>query len=103
MFGDVNRSREGLLAIALSAAVPLRIMELEERGGPSEEDIATCQGWSDQLGEQGDVLLFGGGKKGQAAHLFNQLAKSIAILSFCPGGVRLFGEHWESESRRKEE
>ena len=94
---DAHRTGDGLLATALSCAVPLQIMQLKAGGGPGKEDIAACQGWCGQLGEHGDVLLFGGGKPGQAAELFNQLARALAVLSFCPGGVRLFGEHWESE------
>ena len=45
---------------------------------------------------KGDVLMFGGGKKGEAAHLFNELARGLAVLSFVPGGVKFAGMKWES-------
>ena len=100
--GTDGTERESLLSIALSAAVPLHILRLKEQGGPRREDIEACQAWSTELGEHGDVLLFGGGKPGQAAALFNQLARSIAVLSFWPGGVSLFGQHWESVKEEEE-
>ena len=50
----------------------------------------------DLLGSQGDVLLFGGGKKGEAADMFNKMAEGIALMSFLPGGVRVFGVHWDT-------
>jgi hypothetical protein len=85
------------LSIALSAAVPLHIIELKAKGGPDAEDLKQAQEFSKDLGERGDVLLFGSKKKGEAAGLFNGLAKSLAVLSFCPGGVTLFGNHWETK------
>lgn len=27
----------------------------------------------------------------------SELAKAIAVLSFCPGGVRFCGVHWENQ------
>jgi hypothetical protein len=71
-------------------------MNLKERGGPSQEDWAKAREFSSVLGERGDVLLFGGGKKGESADLFNRTAAAIAVLSFCPGGVSLFGSHFEA-------
>lgn len=108
-----------LLAISLSAAVPLRILEL--KGGPvhpaslllekipcpwcpEKGTCLTCQGsgraprneiFGRYLGEQGDILLFGGGKKGQVATVFNAVAESLAYMAFVPGGVTVFGMHFE--------
>jgi len=84
------------LRIALSAAVPLLILELEARGGPSELDYGIASAFGQELAERGDIWLFGG-KKGEAADLFKKLAKSIAVLAFCPGGVTIFGQAWESK------
>jgi hypothetical protein len=85
-----NATHYSTLGIALSAAVPLRVWELEQKGGPSDEDLKRAGEFSQVLGERGDVLLFGG-KKGEAGNLFNRLAESIAVLAFCPGGIRTFG------------
>lgn len=88
------------LASALQAAVPLWVKKIQDRSGsPSAEDFNRASETSDMLGERGDVLLFGAGKKGrqgEVADLFNRTAEAIAILSFSPGGVRIFGMHFES-------
>jgi hypothetical protein len=83
------------LSIALGAAVPLHIEEIRKAGGPTVEDFKAASGFSGDLAHRGDVLLFGGGKKGEAAELFNKTARAIAVLAFLPGGVTLFGNHWE--------
>ena len=85
------------LSIALSAAVPLHIAELKAKGGPDAADLKKAQELSQILGERGDILLFGGGKKGEAADQFNRVAMALAVLAYCPGGVTLFGGHWEAK------
>ena len=85
------------LAIAMSAAVPLHIIQLQEWGGPSQEDLDSMVELAPLLGEKGDILLFGGGKKGECADLFNKTAHAIAVMAFCPGGIDIFGQHYEVE------
>lgn len=81
------------LTAALLAAVPLRILEICERGGLNDSDLARAKRIGQLIAEKGDVLLYGG-KKGEAGHILNELARGIAILSFAPGGVKCFGSHW---------
>jgi len=95
-----------ILAIAMSAAVPLHIISLKDKGGPTKEDFSALQETSDILGEKGDILLFGSNNKkdkGLCADIFNKTAKAIAILSFVPGGINIFGQHYLSfiETREK--
>lgn len=91
--------RDSNLAIALSAAVPLRILMMEAKGGPDDFERKEATAFSDVLGEKGDRLLFrSAGKPGEAADLFNQLARAIAVLAFCPGGVNCFGAHYEGKA-----
>lgn len=89
------------LSIALSASVPLHIMRLKEKGGPDKEDFIKCKEFSDILAEKGDRLLFPSRskkkKEGETAMLFNRLSHSIAVLSFCPGGITIFGNHYETK------
>lgn len=85
-----------LLTISLSTAVPLRIMEYKQRGGPTEEDRERTRAFAEVLGEKGDILQFRGAKKGETAAVFNGLADAIAVLAFCPGGVKFRGERWEA-------
>lgn len=86
-----------LLASALAAAVPIHMMNLHQQGGPTDSDMGRLAPLAQALGEHGDILLFGGGKEGDAADLFNQLAFALAVLSYAPGGVKAFGSHWETQ------
>ena len=84
------------LRIALSAAVPLRIMVLQARGDSKDVDRQILQETTDLFGANDDLLMFLGEKFGETARVFNALAASLAILAFCPGGVTFLGEHWEA-------
>lgn len=88
------------LAVALEAAVPLRIMEFRRRGGPSPAEIESVREFSRVLGAKGDVLMFGG-RKGEAAALFNELARCIAVCAFQPGGISIFGRTWCATAARR--
>jgi len=56
---------------------------------------------SGMLGEHGDILIHGGGKKGQCADLFNRTAHAIAVLAFAPGGVEVFGAKFEAKAKAR--
>lgn len=90
---------QALLPIALQAAVPLRIIEIREQGGPGSEDLERLKRFSRELAEHGDKLLYRSKKKGETAKLFNELGFCIAVMSFCPGGITVFGSHWESKKK----
>jgi len=94
--GDkMSRTYEGI-KLFLDTAVPLRVLALQEQGGPTSEDFKRVSAHSSLLGEHGDALMFKS-KKGLTAKVSNALADSIAVLSFVPGGIELFDEHWESK------
>lgn len=80
------------LSIALSAAVPLWQEELRHRAWA--EIQVRLPGLYQLIAEHGDNLLYPAKKKGETARVFNACAEAIAALSFAPGGVRAFGEHW---------
>jgi len=86
---------EELLRIALSAAVPLWIEQW--RGRDPEERLSRGRELGQVIAEKGDVIQFRGKKKGESARAFNALAESIAILSFQPGGVKIFGLQFETK------
>ncbi len=91
---DEWSSQRSLLTCTLGLAVPLWIAELRGRGWEQiQERVKRC---ADVIAEHGDDLLFRSKKKGGSAEAFNRLAEGIACLSFCPGGVKVFGSHWES-------
>jgi len=85
-----------LLRSAVAAAVPLWIVELAKR-----HDLGTYMGQrgpeiASLLAEKGDLLLFRGKKKGESAAVFSALAEGIALGSFCPGGIAVFGDHYDA-------
>ena len=97
-------SQATLLHLTLQAAVPLWCQELRER----ERDYGRHRRGYDEfshylseracvcaavIGETGDALMFK--VKGKSAEAFNRLAEGIACASFCPGGIKAFGTHWE--------
>lgn len=86
--------KDSLLAMSLQVAVPLWIHRLKDR--PWSELTVMAAEASQIVAEKGDIILFKGKKKGETAAAFNALARGVAILSFCPGGVTLFGQHWEA-------
>lgn len=85
--------QESLLRISLSAAVPLWIQQLKHRDWSYLiERAKIC---SQEVAEHGDNLLFKSNKRGESAIAFNRFAEGLAILSMAPGGVKIFGLHFE--------
>jgi hypothetical protein len=91
-------TEETLLAQTLALAVPLLITEIAQRGGPTDEDYARIASYTDDLAVHGDDLLYASRKPGETARRFQQVAEAIAVLSFCPGGITVFGLHFEAGS-----
>jgi hypothetical protein len=89
-------SAQILLPIAVSAAVPLWIYQISQRGGPTAEDWQRLRSIDRLLAEQGEHLLFRSPREGETAHLFNSLAEALALLAFVPGGVHFGGQHFEA-------
>jgi hypothetical protein len=86
------------LRLSLNVAVMLHVLDLEHRGGPTEAEIDDVREIGRLLAEKGDVLQFGG-KPGEARDVFRQLAWGVAVLAFQPGGVRVFGDHYEGKAQ----
>ena len=83
-----------LIRVSLQAAVPLWVARLREQ--PWDQIQRRLPELSQTIAEHGDVILYRSNVKGETARAFNALAEAIAALSFVPGGVTVFGEHWES-------
>lgn len=91
-----QNAQRDLLRTALSAAVPLRMLELKDV--PVECLLARAPKLADVVASQGDALQFGGGRRGTAAKAFNALADGLAILALtCDGGVDWLDMHWDRE------
>jgi hypothetical protein len=78
---------KALLSTGLSAAVPLWVHALYKQGGPDARAIEQAYAFGHALAEKGNCLLYGSTQEGETAERFNALAKSLAALSFLPGGV----------------
>ena len=83
----------GPLPAMLDTAVSLHILEYRQRGGPDEADWAELPNIQTALSSAGEAIFHR--VPGKTAEGFNALARAIAFLSFCPGGVRAFGRQWD--------
>lgn len=99
-------SQVTLLSIFLQVAVPLHFLEMQElEDSLTDEQFtrrvqADAENCANLLAEKGDLLMFCGKKRGETAMVFNALARGIALMSMCPGGVKVFGTHWEYRVER---
>lgn len=84
------------LLATLEVAVPLRIAELQARGGPKDSDFERVKGYTELITGGADGMLFTGNKRGHAAYVFNCVADALSVMAFVPGGVKFAGEHWEA-------
>lgn len=82
------------LPIFVETFVPLVIADLSARGGPSNEDFVRMQAFLPRLCAEGDALLFR--TKNKTGELAGELLHAIAVLAFQPGGISVFGQHWEA-------
>lgn len=92
-----------VMAICLSCAVPLWIETMRSWSAGRRETEAHAAGHTIAYGAGAAAVATGGrernkssrGNKG-AAEVFNAVAKGLAILAYCPGGVTFGGQHWEA-------
>ena len=108
------------LVITLQAAVPLWMAELA-RMTPEQRDRAVANWAADAaevIASNGDTLMFHTkptkltaaqlgttsrrkpGDEVGTASTFNHLARGLAALAYCPGGVQFGGYHWCADHHR---
>lgn len=80
-----------VLEETLRLAVPMHVEEV--RDWPATARAAAGRELGQVVAEKGDALMFGG-RKGEAARVFNALARGLALVSCQPGGVTFRGLHW---------
>ncbi|MGH2478152.1 MAG: hypothetical protein ACRDHW_00635 [Ktedonobacteraceae bacterium] len=85
-----------LARLTLAVAVPIEIDHLRGTGGPNNYQREAAQ---DYLTRQplGEALLFV--SKQETSGQMRLLCELVSILAFCPGGVNVFGLHFEAESK----
>ena len=88
------------LVTAVQLLVPLALLQLHERGGPTAEDWQwlTSGTLAQRLGTLGERLVCG------ATHgdpLLSEVVRSIAIMAHLPGGIHIFDQHFEVHVARE--
>lgn len=91
-----NAPTSELVRCALEAGVPFRMLDLMRQGGPFDRDMEEARAFAEVLAEKGDCFLFKSAKKGETARLVNGLVRTLAVLAFAPGGVSVFGLHFDA-------
>jgi hypothetical protein len=111
-FGKDDALPADAMAIALSAAVPLWILEVRgwtqleraERAaacaaivsmGEKNDEVRGQHGAGPALLANGEVAR--GNNEGGPAAVFTAIACGLAILSYQPGGIFYAGRHWETK------
>lgn len=94
----------GNLGQFVATAVPLRIIAiLQDYGEPMQHHWNEAREIGQLLAEKGDMVLFKSDKKGESASVANSLAQAIAILSFLPGGIEIFGQRFDATQYKDKE
>lgn len=89
-------SNDALLLMHLELCVPLRIDDYCSKGGPSDLDYERIRAeYPQYLGSHGDAVLYR--EKNTTSRAVTVLVDGLAVLSFCPGGVTMFGMHFETK------
>ena len=92
--------RMSLLGSALAAAVPFWVLQIKDM--PFDERQRRSSELANIVAEKGDIILFRSSKHGETAKAFNALAEGVAHLSFSPGGVKTFGQHFDANQILKQ-
>lgn len=81
---------------SLEVGVPFRMFDMQQHGGPSDRDWEETRAFAWVLGPSGDNLLYKSGKRGETARLMNEMIRAIAVLAFAPGGITIYGLHFDA-------
>jgi hypothetical protein len=85
-----------LIRCTLQTGVPFRMLDIQQRGGPTDTDWGWARSFAQALGEKGDILLYRSHKKGETGHIMEQFINAVALLAFCPGGITIYGLHFDA-------
>lgn len=84
----------------LRVSVKIQINNFIRMGGPSESDIAKARNhqvfWAENPQRIDSLIRNEPKKAGNSAEIFNQVAFSVAVLSFAPGGIDFGNFHFEA-------
>jgi hypothetical protein len=83
-----------LIRCTLELLVPIAIADLAAFGGPNAWHQEQAAAFSRVLGAEGDTLLYY--VKGKSGAMMGKFCEAVAVLAYAPGGVTLFGLHFEA-------
>jgi len=92
----VGLGAETLLQVHLALAVPIWIRHYADFAISDSQRRSRAAELAIFIAEHGDNVLYQGAKPGETADAFNRLAEAIAIAAYQPGGVTIFGQHWNA-------
>ncbi len=84
------------IKVHLEQCVPLVIRRYKQAGGPRDEDHARAHSYALYLREHDEDILFPKTNKGNETEAMDKLVEGIAVLAFCPGGIRIFGLEYDA-------
>jgi hypothetical protein len=92
----VGARSDSSLATRMYAAIPLWVLHLQELD--DARFWATWRRWVAEANELpvSEAMLYPDANRAEAEQHFTAYAKAIAALTFCHGGVPMFGRRWES-------
>jgi hypothetical protein len=82
----------------LTTAVPLWVGKIDEQGGLTRQLLIDAYIDLEVVGNNLDRLLHGPARSGEAASMFNKIARALAVLSYMPSGVESFEAHYSAEA-----
>lgn len=85
-----------LIRNSLEIGVSFRMFDMQQHGGPTLHDWEQTRAFGDVLAPGGDNLLYKSGKRGKTAHLMNEMIRAVAVLAFTPGGITIYGLHFDA-------
>ena len=91
---DPDATKLLLIRCTLEALVPIAIFDLQQQGGPDVYHQERARAFSSKLGAEGDTLLYN--VKGKTGKIMGEFCEVLAVLAFVPGGVTVFGLHFEA-------
>lgn len=96
MSDDYTAHVLNLIQVHLEAGVPEEIYRIERNSGISTADFERVRDNALYLAAHGDAILYH--TKGKSAPAMTRLIESIAVLSYCPGGITTFGLHFDGQA-----
>jgi len=92
-----KRRRVRITKTFLESMVHLFVDDLRNRGGPNAQEWYDALARSTKLEAMAEkAVSLETFKRGEWPEVATELAFIVAVLSFRPGGVSLFGQHWQT-------